>query len=285
MAHQAEYPVSVMCRVLGVSRSGFYVWRTRPPSARTQADAALQERIAISHAHSRGTYGRPRIHASLRAEGTCVSGKRIARLMRLAALAGVSRRKQPSAGTGRKETAPAPDLVRREFTATGPNRLWVADITYVPTQAGWLFLAVVLDAWSRRVVGWAMANHLRSELVLAALAMAVAQRRPQGVIHHSDQGTQYTSLAFGQRCKEAGVRPSRGSVGDCCDNALCESFFATLECELRERERFLTQAAAKLALFEFIEGWYNPHRLHSALGYEAPLSYERRRSPVLEHVG
>ena len=274
-----------MCRVLGVSRSGFYAWRSRTPSTRAQADDVLQERIALIHAHSRGTYGRPRIHATLRAEGTCVSGKRIARLMRLAALTGVSRRKQPRPGNGRKETAPAPDLVHRQFTATGPDRLWVADITYVPTQAGWLFLAVVLDAWSRRVVGWAMANHLWSDLVLDALAMAVAQRRPKGVIHHSDQGTQYTSLAFGQRCKEAGVRPSMGSVGDCFDNALCESFFATLECELLERERFLTQAAAKRALFEFIEGWYNPHRLHSALGYEAPLSYERRRSPVRDQVG
>jgi putative transposase len=204
--------------------------------------------------------------------------------MRLAALVGVSRRKQPSVGDGRKETIPAPDLVHRRFTATGPNRLWVADITYVPTQAGWLFLAVVLDAWSRRVVGWAMASHLRSELVLDALAMALQQRRPTDVIHHSDQGTQYTSLAFGQRCKEAGVRPSMGSVGDCFDNALCESFFATLECELFERERFSTQAAAKLGIFQYIEGWYNPQRLHSALGYESPANYERRNASVLDQV-
>jgi putative transposase len=204
--------------------------------------------------------------------------------MRLAALAGVSRRRvAPQAGT-RKETPPAPDLVHRQFSASGPNKLWVADITYVPTQSGWLFLAVVLDAWSRRVVGWAMATHLRSELVLDALAMALRQRRPEGVIHHSDQGTQYTSLAFGQRCEEAGVRPSMGTVGDCFDNALCESFFATLECELLERSRFSTHAAAKLALFEYIEGWYNPHRLHSALGYQSPLSFERRAVPVLEQV-
>ena len=273
-----------MCRVLGVSRSGFYAWRTRQPSARAQADAALQERIRAIHVHSRGTYGRPRIQAQLRSEGTEVSGKRIARLMRLAALVGVSRRKQPPRAGGRKETPPAPDLVHRQFTARGPNKLWVADITYVPTQAGWLFLAVVLDAWSRRVVGWAMASHLRSALVLDALAMALHQRRPQGVIHHSDQGTQYTSLAFGQRCTEAGVRPSMGSVGDCFDNALCESFFATLECELLERERFSTHAAAKLAIFQYIEGWYNPQRLHSALGYESPLRYERRNGPVLEPV-
>lgn len=282
--HQADFSVSVMCRVLGVSRSGFYAWRTRQPSARAQADAALQQRIKHIHAHSRATYGRPRIQASLRAEGISVSGKRIARLMRLATLVGVSRRKQAPRAGGRKETPPAPDLVHRQFAATGPNMLWVADITYVPTQAGFLFLAVVLDAWSRRVVGWAMARHLRSELVLAALAMALRQRRPQDVIHHSDQGTQYTSLAFGQRCKEAGVRPSMGSVGDCFDNALCESFFATLECELLERESFSTQAVAKLAIFQYIEGWYNSHRLHSALGYQSPLSYERRNDPVLEQV-
>jgi putative transposase len=212
-----------------------------------------------------------------------VSGKRIARLMRLAALVGVSRRKQPAQGGNRKETRPAPDLVHRQFSATGANKLWVVDITYVPTWAGWLYLAVVLDAWSRRVVGWAMATHLRSELVEDALMMAVRQRRPEGVIHHSDQGTQYTSLAFGQRCKEAGVRPSMGSVGDCFDNALCESFFATLECELLERVRFRTQVEAKMAIFQYIEGWYNPHRLHSALGYESPLSFERR-GQVLEQV-
>ena len=244
----------------------------------------LQERINRVHTHSRGTYGRPRIQASLRTEGIQVSGKRIARLMRLAGLAGVSRRKVPAVGNERRETTPAPDLVHRHFAATGPNKLWVADITYVPTQTGWLFLAVVLDAWSRRVVGWAMANHLRSAVVLDALAMALAQRRPQDVIYHSDQGTQYTSLAFGQRCKEAGVRPSMGSVGDCFDNALCESFFATLECELLERERFPTQAAAQLAIFQYIEGWYNPQRLHSALGYESPLNYERRHGPVLEQA-
>ena len=273
-----------MCRVLGVSRSGYYAWRTRQPSPRAQADAMLQARIKRIHAHSRGTSGRPRIQASLRSEGTCVSGKRSARLMRLAALGGVSRRRPSPRAAGHKETALAPDLVRRQFTAAGPNQLWVADITYVPTCNGLLYLAVVLDAWSRRVFGWAMANHLRSELVLDALAMALRRRRPEGVIHHSDQGTQYTSLAFGQRCKEAGVRPSMGSVGDCFDNALCESFFATLECELLERERLSTQAAAKLALFEYIEGWYNPHRLHSALGYESPLSYERRRVAVLEQV-
>ncbi len=175
-----------------------------------------------------------------------------------------------------QETArPAPDLVERQFEAAGPDRLWVADITYVPTWAGFLYLAVVLDAWSRRVIGWAMETHLRTELVLAALDMALAQRRPADVIHHSDQGCQYTSVAFGKRCREAGVRPSMGSVGDAYDNALCESFFATLECERLDRRRFRTQAEARLAVFDFIEGWYNPRRRHSALDYLSPMVYER----------
>ena len=165
--------------------------------------------------------------------------------------------------------------MERDFQAAGPNQLWVADITYVPTAAGFLYLAVVVDVWSRRVVGWAMANHLRAELVLEALNMALGQRRPREVIHHSDQGSQYTSLAFGKRCKEAGVRPSMGSVGDAYDNALCESFFATLECELLERRRFASQVEARMACFSFIEGFYNPTRRHSALGYRSPICYEQ----------
>ena len=167
-----------------------------------------------------------------------------------------------------------PDLVERDFTADAPDRLWVADITHIPTWAGFLYLAVVLDAFSRRVVGWSMANHLRTQLVLDALDMALWQRRPDGVIHHSDQGSQYTSLAFGKRCRDAGVRPSTGSVGDCYDNAMCESFFATLECELLERRRFRSHAEARMAVFEFIEGWYNPRRRHSAIGYLSPVNYE-----------
>jgi putative transposase len=195
--------------------------------------------------------------------------------MRGARLHGVSRRKRFRT-TVRDETArPAPDLVERQFTAARPNQLWVADITYVPTWAGFLYLAVVVDAWSRCVVGWAMATHLRTELVLSALDMAVARRRPTDVIHHSDQGCQYTSIAFGKRCTEADVRPSMGSVGDAYDNALCESFFATLECELLDRHRFRTPVEARLAIFDFIEGWYNPRRRHSALDYLSPMIYER----------
>jgi putative transposase len=268
--------VATVCRVLGVSASGYYAWRHRPWSARAQADRALLEQIRAIHEHSRGTYGAPRIQAELAARGIHIGRKRVARLLQAAGLAGVSRR--PFVTTTRRDPTarPAPDLVQRRFAVEGPNQLWVADITYIPTWAGFLYLAVVLDAWSRRVIGWAMATHLRTELVLDALNMAVTQRRPTGVIHHSDQGSQYTSLAFGRRCEDAGVRPSMGSVGDAYDNALCESFFATLECELLDRRRFATQVEARLAVFDFIEGWYNPHRRHSALAYLSPLAYERR---------
>jgi len=275
-AHQAVHRVAPICRALGVSPSGYYAWRKRPLSARARADVELSAQIAAIHRESRGTYGAPRVHAELAAHGVRVGRKRVARLMRRAGVHGVSRRKQFRT-TRRDPTArPAPDLVRRQFEAPAPNRLWVADITYIATGAGFLFLAVVLDVWSRRVVGWAMAAHLRTELVLDALDMALGRRRPQGVIHHSDQGCQYTSIAFGLRCREAGVQPSVGSVGDAYDNALCESFFATLECELLERHRFATQAAARLAVFDYIEGWYNPRRRHSALGYLSPVAYERR---------
>jgi putative transposase len=203
--------------------------------------------------------------------------KRVARLMRLAGLAGVCRRR--AAGTTRRDeaAAAADDLVRRAFVADGPDRLWVADITYLPTWQGFLFLAVILDAFSRRVVGWAMAGHLRTELVLDALEMALWNRRPAGgTVHHSDRGCQYTSLAFGQRCRAAGIARSMGSAGDCFDNALAESFFATLECELVDRARWRTHAEARLAVFDFIEGFYNPRRRHSALGYVSPAEFERR---------
>lgn len=274
-ANQACFPVAVMARVLGVSESGFHAWRQRLASAHAAADAALLKRVRTVHASSRETYGAPRIHAELRAGGEKHGRKRIARLMREAGLVGASRRRGAITTTRRDQDArPAPDLVDRNFVASAPNQLWVADITFVPTASGFLYLAVVLDAWSRKVVGWAMANHLRAELVVDALEMAVGQRRPKDVIHHSDQGSQYTSLAFGKRCKEAGVRPSMGSVGDAYDNAMCESFFATLECELFDRRRFASQAEARMACFSFIEGWYNPVRLHSALGYRSPMAYE-----------
>ena len=233
----------------------------------------LTERIQAIHEQSRGTYGAPRIHAELRAEGTYVGRKRVARLMREAGLRGVSRRRGVATTTRSENAQPANDLVKRDFEASSPDQLWVADITYVPTSSGFLYLSVVVDAFSRAVVGWKMASHLRTELVLAAMEMALGQRRPKEVIHHSDRGSQYTSIAFGKRCERAGVRPSTGS--SCYDNALCESFFATLECELIERERFCSHAEARMAIFSFIEGWYNPQRRHSALGYQSPLSYEK----------
>ena len=274
-ANQASFPIATMARVLGVSESGFHAWRQRPASAHAAADAALLKRVRTVHASSRETYGAPRVHAELRAGGERHGRKRIARLMREAGLVGASRRRGGITTTRRDQDArPAPDLVDRNFVASAPNQLWVGDITFVPTASGFLYLAVVLDAWSRKVVGWAMATHLRAELVVDALEMAVGQRRPKDVIHHSDQGSQYTSLAFGKRCKEAGVRPSMGSVGDAYDNAMCESFFATLECELLDRRRFASQAEARMACFSFIEGWYNPVRLHSALGYRSPMAYE-----------
>jgi putative transposase len=275
-ANQAKYSVRRMCDLLGVSPSGYYAWKSREASSRAVADKELRDQIGAIYERSRGTYGAPRIQAELAANGTRVSRKRVARLMREAGWVGASRRRRIATTVRDAKARPAPDLVNRDFTSPGRDRLWVADITYIPTAAGFLYLAVVVDAWSRRVVGWSMATHLRTQLVLAALDMALEQRRPREVIHHSDQGTQYTSIAFGQRCREAGVRPSMGSVGDCFDNALCESFFATLECELLERRRFKTQEEARSAVFEFLEGWYNRHRRHSALGYLSPAEFERR---------
>ena len=273
--HQAAYPTITMCELLGVSSSGYYAWIKRRPSQRAETDTMLIAEIRVAHEASRGTYGAPRIHAELAAKGLRVGRKRIARLMLQAGLAGVSRRRFVTT-TVRDGGRQAPDLVERNFTAEAPDRLWVADITYIPTWAGFLYLAVVLDAYSRRIVGWSMATTLAKQLVLDALNMALATRRPRQVIHHSDQGSQYTSIEFGRRCRDAGVRPSMGSVGDAYDNAMCESFFATLECELLARSRFKTQAEARHAIFEFVEGFYNLRRRHSSIGYLSPVDYERR---------
>ncbi len=266
-----------MCDLLGVSASGYYAWSRRPRSKRAQSDEELLALIRSIHERSRGTYGAPRIHAELVASGTRVGHNRLARLMRSAGLQGASRRRWALTTVRDSKARPAPDLVERNFRAEDRDRLWVADITYIPTWTGFLYLAVVVDAWSRRVVGWSMASHLRTELVLEALNMALEQRRPEGVIHHSDQGTQYTSIAFGLRCRKAGVRPSMGSVGDCFDNAMCESFFATLECELLDRRRFKNHEEARRAIFEFLEGWYNLHRRHSSLGYLSPAEFEKQK--------
>lgn len=275
-ANQATYPVRAMCRLLGVSVSGFYAWDERPLSKRALQDVALTAKIHAIHRRSHECYGVPRIHAELADEhGVHIGRKRVARLMRAAGLRGVSRRRFVRTTVADIHAYLPPDLVDRNFRIGQLDRLWVADITYIPTWSGFLYLSIVLDACSRKVVGWAMENHLRTELVLAAINMALAQRRPLGVIHHSDHGCQYTSFAFGKRCREMGVMPSVGSIGDAYDNAMAESFFATLECELLDRRCFHTQSQAKLAIFEWIEGWYNPHRRHSSIGYRSPVTFER----------
>ena len=276
-AHRATFPVGAMCRVLGLSPSGYYDWLRRPPSARARRDAELKGMILAKWIESGGIYGCPRIHAALRAGGERVGRKRVARLMRELGIEGVTRRRFKTGTTKRDASArAAPDLVNRDFSAEGSDELWVADITQVRTRAGWLYLAVVLDAWSRRIVGWAMAPRMPADLVGDALTMAIVRRQPEGpVIHHSDQGSQYTSLAFGKRCREAGVVQSMGSVGDAYDNAMCESFFATLECELLDRRRFRTVAEARREVFSFIEGFYNTRRLHSSLGYRSPANFEK----------
>jgi putative transposase len=275
-ANQADFPVATMCRVLEISESGYWAWVKRARSPHALSDIALTARIAAIHRRSGGSYGAPRVHAQLQAEGVDVGHNRISRLMRAAGLQGASRRRFVTTTQRDRDASAAPDLVKRRFESDAPDRLYVADITYIPTWTGFLYLAIVLDVFSRRIVGWAMEMHLRTELVLAALEMAFAQRQPHEAIHHSDHGTQYTSVAFGNRCEAMGIRPSMGSVGDCYDNAMAESFFASLECELLAKRRFRNQTEAKLAVFEYIEGWYNPHRLHSALGYLSPVNFERR---------
>ena len=267
-----------MCRTLGVSRSGYYGWASRAPSARALADEVLTETIRVVHANSRATYGYRRVTAELvDAYGQAVGRHRVARLMRRAGIVGLTRRKFCRT-TIRDETGrPAPDLLGRDFTAPGPNQRWVADITYIPTWTGFLFLAVVIDVFSRRVVGWSMSAHQRAELVTDALAMALGRRRPEGVVvHHSDQGCQYTSYDFAKACREAGVERSMGSVGDCYDNSMAESFFATLEWELLDRSVFENHRVARLAIFDYIEAFYNPQRRHSSIGNLSPVEFERR---------
>ncbi|BBE08184.1 integrase catalytic subunit [Mycoavidus cysteinexigens] len=276
MANQADFPVQVLCRVLKVSRSGYYAWSKRKLSARQQENTQLIEEIRTLHAESDVTYGMPRIRAELMEQGWAVSRRRVARLMRLQGLRGVCRRRYQVTTRRDLRQPPAPDLVKRQFVADEPNQLWVADATFVPTRAGFIYLAIVLDVWSRRVVGWAIGESLVTELMLDALNMAIEQRQPENVIHHSDQGCQYTSFAFGNRCKAAGVKLSMGSVGDAYDNAMAESFFASLECELLDRRSFKSKSEARLAVFTWIEAWYNPKRRHSSLDYVSPIHFERK---------
>ena len=273
-AERAQHSVALLCRVLGVARSAFYAWLTHVPAARQQRDAALTEQIHAIHADSHGTYGSPRIHAVLRQGGERVSRKRVARLMRQADLRGCAPRRF-RVTTVADPSAPTEDLVQRQFTATAPDQCWFGDITYVRTWEGWLYLAVLVDACSRKVVGWALADHLRTELPLAALRMALATRRPApGLIQHTDRGSQYLSAAYRAVLAEHQVRPSVGRPGTCWDNAVAESFFATLKTELVYRHAWPTHQAARTAIFAFVEGWYNRQRLHSTLGFRSPLQVE-----------
>jgi putative transposase len=276
-AEKAQHPVSLLCEVLGVSRAGFHAWLKRTPSKRWVSDVRLLELIHQIHEESDGTYGSPRIHAELRARGVRVGKKRVERLMRRHGLTGLPKRRRKGKTTVRVPgVRPAPDLVGRDFQPSEPNRLWVADLTEVQTWEGKLYLAVVIDCFSRRVVGWAMADHMRAALVVEALEMAVRRRRPEaGLVHHSDQGSQYVSLRFGQRCREAGIRISMGARASALDNAACEAFFGSLKRERLNRRSWPTRREARSAIFEYIEGWYNPRRLHSTLGYLSPDNYEQ----------
>ncbi len=274
-AERATYPVAVLCRVLRVSRAGYYAWAGRGVAARAQADEDLATQIAAAHARSRATYGAPRIHAALRAAGTRTSRRRVARLMRAGGLAGCHRRRRVRTTVADPTRRPAPNLVARDFTAVAPDRLWVGDITFVPTGEGWLYLAILLDVHSRRVVGWAMADHLRAELALDALAMALQTRRPTpGLVHHTDRGSQYTAAAYQQALAQRGLVCSMSRSGECLDNAMAESFFATLKAELVDTQAWPTRAAARTAIFEWIEVFYNRQRAHSALAYRPPVTFE-----------
>jgi putative transposase len=277
-AEKADFPIAFMCRQLEVSTSGFYAWRHAQthPCRRRVDDAELTERIREIHAMSRRCYGSPRVHAELRlGDGRRHSRKRVERLMRLAGMVGIHRRRR---GCTRRDpdATPADDLVDRHFDPDEPDRLWVADVTEHPTADGKVYLAVVLDAFSRLVLGWSIAGHMRAELVVDALQMAIWRRRPsQGrTVHHSDHGAQYTSWAFGRRLRAAGLLGSMGSIGDAFDNAVAESFFGTLQLELLDEHRWDSRAQLASAIFEWIEAWYNPRRRHSYCGMLSPADYE-----------
>jgi putative transposase len=269
-----------MCRVFGVNRTAFHNWERRAPSDRVLEDAWLTERIKRIHAASRGVYGAPRIHAELRLEhGIRVGRKRVARLMKAAAIAGVKPRKRWKTTIRIPGITPATDLVERQFRPISPNALWVADITYLRSGEGWLYLAAVQDAYSRAIVGWSMATHMRATLVVDALRMALGRRRPgPGLIHHSDQGSQYVSVAFGRAAHEAGIAISMGSRGDAYDNAVAETFFATLKKELVNRRSWPSRLELQSAVFEYVEAFYNRQRRHSTLGMLSPAEYERTQT-------
>jgi len=272
----AKHPIALMCRVLQVSRSGFHAWVRRAPSEWARYDAWLCEQMKAIHAESRQTYGARRVHRALRHRGIRVSRKRVERLMRQAGFSGLVPKRFRRTTIRVPGVRVADDLVERSFVPAAANQLWCADVKYVRSWQGFLYLAAVMDCYSRRIVGWSMRTDLGAELVVDALEMAVARRRPApGLVHHSDQGSQYVSLRFGERCREIGIHRSMGSKGDCFDNAVAESFFATLEKDLLRRRSFPTHQEARTAVFDYIETFYNPIRLHSTLGYLSPIEYER----------
>ncbi len=276
---RAHHAVSLLCSVLNVTRQGFWAWKRRPPSRRRQEDERLKQRILNAWNESDRIYGAPRVHAELRlGEGLTVGRKRVARLMRELEIQGVSRRRGRVRTTiADPKAPPAPDLVNRDFTATRPDQTWVADITYVPTHEGWLFLAAVMDLYSRKIVGWSMREDLEAPLVVDAISMAIARRKPQpGLVHHSDRGSQYTSIAMGRTLRDSKVMASMGSKGDPWDNASAESCISTIKNELVKRRTFQTRDQARLALFRYIESFYNPLRRHSSLGMLSPNTYEQR---------
>jgi putative transposase len=282
-AKKAEHSVQTMCRVLEVSRSGFHAWQRREPCQRAREDERLLARIRQIHKANRRVYGSPRIHAELvLADGERVGRKRVDRLMRQHGLSGLVRHRRGRTTIRVPGVRVCDDLLDRDFTATAPNQKWVADITYLRTWEGWLYLVAVQDLYSRRIVGWAMADHMRTELVVDALQMALSHRRPDpGLIWHSDQGSQFVSLAFGQQARAAGIAQSMGSRGDCFDNSVAESFFATLKKELIHRRSWPTKNELRSEIFEYIEVFYNRRRRHSTLGMLSPVDYENstRRDP------
>jgi len=273
--HEEVYPVRRMCQALGVKRSGYYAWRARPASPREKANQELMTQIQIVHQDSRQTYGSPRIHAVLRRKGIFCGKNRVARLMRAGGITVRRRyRRYPVTTQRRAGAIPAPNLLNQDFSALAPNRKWVTDITYIDTAEGWLYLASVLDLYSRMVVGWAMADNLQTSLVESALRMALLWRHPQiGLLHHSDQGCQYTSLAYQECLSSHHCQVSMSRVGNCYDNAVMESFFATLKAECASTQ-FATRAQARIRIFEYIEAWYNRQRLHSSLDYLSPADFE-----------
>jgi len=275
-AHRQAFTVRRMCRVLSVSPSGYYAWRRRTPSVRAQANTQLLDRIRAIHQASRGTYGSPRVQAELRAQGMVCNHKRVERLMRLDGLCGIRRHRRVVTTRAASDGLVAPNHLNRNFTAAAPNRVWLTDITYIPTHQGWLFLAAVLDLFSRKVVGWHMDTHLTADLALQALRMALLHRRPlPGLLHHSDRGAQYTSRVYLRPLALAQATLSMSRRGNCHDNAPMESFFATLKTELIHRSTFLTRDQARAAIFDYLETFYNPVRRHSSLGYLSPNDFER----------